>query len=157
MTCSAWSVTLSQAWPVSPASLISCPFVAAYAMNFGRVRTSQLRLRRPVSTGFATAAFSPRPLALPEIMGLRLWGAGQQTFKEQIPKYCTASNRNVCATSFSLVFSKTTYRGWKIARVFAHDTGELYSNHSVVCWHLYDCARHSHCRVISIQDRHGNG
>jgi hypothetical protein len=97
-------------------------------MNFGRVRTSQLRLRRPASTGFATAAFSPRLLALPEIMGLSLQGAGQQTFKEQIPKYCTVSNRNVRATSFSLELSKTTYRDGKIARVFAQSMGRFTQN-----------------------------
>jgi hypothetical protein len=94
VTCSAQSVTLLPAWPVSPASLISCPFIADYPRNFGRVRTSLLPQRSPVPTGFVTAAFSPRPLALPELAGLRLQGAGQQTFKEQIPNYGT---RNVCA------------------------------------------------------------
>jgi len=55
------------------------------------------------------AAFSPRPLALQDS---DFRGAGQQTFEEQIPKYCAASNRNVCATRF-LGFSKLVYRWWK--------------------------------------------
>jgi hypothetical protein len=102
VTCSALSVTLTQAWPVSPASLISCPFVAAYAMNFGRVRTSLLRQRSPVPTGFATAAFRRA-----------LWIYGTQNFRAQDSKLSknksrlnnTGVVRNVYARTTCLTFA----------------------------------------------------
>jgi hypothetical protein len=43
--------------------------------------------------------------------GLRLWGARQQTFKEQIPKYCVLKTRNKCA-------GRNTFFMIEIARIF---------------------------------------
>ena len=128
MTCSAWSVTLSQAWPVSPASLISCPFVTAYATNFGRVRTTQLRLRRPAPTGFATAAFSPRPLALPEVMDPNSGAQDSKLSKNKSRNIALLGIATSVPYRFPWRLSKTTCRDEKIARVFAQSMGRFTQN-----------------------------
>ena len=124
VTCSARGVTLAPARPVSPASLISCPLVAAHATNFGRVRTSLLRQQGPAPTGFVTAAFSPRPLALQD-----------SDFRAQDSKLSKNKSRNIAllriATSvpcrLPCSFRNRLIGEWRIARVFAQKRGEVFS------------------------------